>query len=95
MTIFVRTNSGKTINIKCDKKQKAATILEKVERRSSIYLVHQGKVMKEKKTTEENNIRTETTIEMSLRLLGGLEKNELMDTLESEEDREKEVGGNV
>ena len=28
-------------------------------------------------------------IEMSLRLLGGMEKSELMDTLESEEDREK------
>ena len=38
---------------------------------------------------EENNIGTETTIEMSLRLLGGMEKSELMDTLESEEDREK------
>ena len=45
--------------------------------------------MKKKKTTEENNIGTETTIEMSLRLLGGMEKSELMDTLESEEDREK------
>ena len=53
MTIYVRTSSGKTIRIKCDKKQKAATILEKVERRSSIprtYFAHQGKVMKEKKT---------------------------------------------
>ena len=52
------------------------------------YLVHQGKVMNEKKTIEENNIGTETTIVMSLRLLGGTEKSELMDTLESEE-REK------
>ena len=54
-----------------------------------MYFVHQGKVMNEKKTKEENNIGTETTIEMSLRLLGGMEKSELMDTLESEEDREK------
>ena len=45
--------------------------------------------MNEKKTIEGNNIGTETTIEMSLRLLGGMEKSELMDTLESEEDREK------
>ena len=36
--------------------------------------------MNEKKTIEENNIGTETTIEML---------RELMDTLESEEDREK------
>ena len=54
-----------------------------------MYLVHQGKVMNERKTIEENNIGTETTIEMSLRLLGGMEKSELMDTLESEGDREK------
>ena len=45
--------------------------------------------MNEKKTIGENNTGTETTIEMSLRLLGGMEKSELMDTLESEEDREK------
>ena len=56
------------------------------------YLVHQGKVMNEKKTMEENNIGTETTIEMSLRLLGGMEKSELMDKLQSEQDREKKVG---
>ena len=42
-----------------------------------------------KRTVEENNIGTETTIEMSLRLLGGTEKSESMDTLESEEDRDK------
>ena len=53
------------------------------------YLVHHGKVMHEKKTIEENNIGTETTIGMSLRLLGGMEKSELMDTLESEEERKK------
>ena len=41
------------------------------------------------KTIEENNIGTQTTIDMSLRLLGGMEKSELMDTLESEENREK------
>ena len=66
---------------------------EEVERKSSIprgmtYLAHQGEVMKEKKTMEENNVGAENTIEMSLRLLGGIEKGELMDTLESEE-REK------
>ena len=53
------------------------------------YLVHHGKVLNEKGTKEENNIGTETTIDVSLRLLGGMEKSELMDTLESEENREK------
>ena len=45
------------------------------------YLVHQGKVLNDKKTIEENNIGTEATIEMCLRILE--------DTLESEEEREK------
>ena len=33
----------------------------------------------------------EATLEMSLRLLGGLEKSEVMDTLESEEDKTDET----
>ena len=91
MTVYVKTINGKTINIECDKKQKAPTISDEVERRSSIprgmtYLVHHGKMLNEKKTTEENNSGTETTIEISLRLLGGMEQSELTDALESEED---------
>ena len=94
ITNHVRTSSGKTISIKCDKKRKAVSILDEVERRSTIprsitYLVSHGKVLNEKTTIEESNIGTETTIDMSLRLQGGMEKSELMDTLESEEDREK------
>ena len=94
MTVYVKTINGTTISMKCNTKQKAATFLDEVERKSSIPrgmtdLAHQGKVMNEKKTIEENNIGAETTMEMSLRLLGGMEKRELMDTLESEEDREK------
>ena len=45
--------------------------------------------MNEKKTIEENNIGIDTTVVMSLRMLGGMEKNEQMDTQETEEDREK------
>ena len=45
--------------------------------------------MKKKKTVEENNIGTETMIEMSLRLLGGTDKSMSMDTLESQEERDK------
>ena len=36
MTVYVKTINGKTISIKCDKKQKAATISDEVERISSI-----------------------------------------------------------
>ena len=49
----VRTSSGKTISINCDKK-KAMSILDEVERRSAIprsmtYFVHHGKVLNGKK----------------------------------------------
>ena len=59
----------------------AAVISDKVERRSLIprdmfHLAHKGKMLSEKKTMKENNIEAEATIEMSLRLLGGMEVNE-------------------
>ena len=62
--------------------------------RNMTYLVNHGKVLNEKRTTEANNIGTETTIDMSLRLLRGMYMSESMDALESEEDRDKkkEVG---
>ena len=60
-TVYVKTISGKTTSNKCDKKQKAD-------------LVHQRKVLNDKKTIEENNIGAEAAIEMSLRLLGGMKK---------------------
>ena len=88
---FRENEQRKTISIKCAKKQKATSISDEVERRSAIprgmtYLVHHGKVLTEKRKIEENNIGIETTIETSLRLLGGTDKSESMDTLESEED---------
>ena len=91
MTVYVKTISGKTINVKCDKKQRAATMAETVKRRAAIprdmmYLVNQGKVLNEKKTIEENNIGNYITVVMSLRLLGGMEKNEQMNTQETEKD---------
>ena len=38
---------------------------------------------------KDNNIDANETIEMSMRLLGGMEVNEQMDTHETEKDREK------
>ena len=46
-------------------------------------------MLSEKETMKEHNIEAETTIEMSLRLLGGMEMNEQMDIHETEEDLEK------
>ena len=99
ITKKVRMSSGKTISLKRAKKQKATSISDEVERRYAIprgmtYFVHHGKVLNEKRTIEENNIGTETTIEMSLRLLGGTDKSESMDTLESKKkiETKKEVG---
>ena len=42
--------------------------------RSFTYLTYQGKVLNDKKTIEECNIEAETTIAMSLRIFGGMEK---------------------
>ena len=73
---------------------KAAVILEEVERRTAIprdmtRLTHKGKAINGKKSMKDNNIDANETIEMSMRLLGGMEVNEQMDTHETEEDREK------
>ena len=94
MTVYVKMSYGKTISRKYNRNWTAAVILDEVERRSSIprdmtYLVHKGKVMSEKKTIKEHNIEAEATIVMSLKLLGGMEMKEQMDTHETDEEREK------
>ena len=58
--------------------------------RGITYLTHQGKMLNNKKTIEENSIGAETTIEMSLRLLGGTEENDMKDSFKSEEERENQ-----
>ena len=90
----MKTINGKTISARHHKNMTAAVILDEVERRSliprdMIRLVHKGKMISEKKSMKENNIEAKETIEMSLRLLGGMEVNEQMDKHETEEDREK------
>ena len=93
-TVYVKMINGKTISIRHHRNMMAAVLLEEVERRTLIprdmtRLVHKGKMIGEKKSMKENNIEAKATIEMSLRLLGGMEVNEQMDTHETEEDREK------
>ena len=95
MTVYVKVSYGKTISRKYNRNWTAAVIIDEVEIRSSIprdivRLVHEGKMLSEKETMKEHNIEAEATIEMSLRLLGGMEVNEQMDTQETEEDREKQ-----
>ena len=92
-TVYVKMINGKTISIRYHRNMTAAVISDEVERRSfmprdMIRLVHKGELLSEKKTMKENNIEAKATIEMSLRLLGGMEVNEQM-THETEEDREK------
>ena len=50
MTVCVKTIRGKTISVKCDRRQNAKRIMETVERKASIprdqmYSVNQGKVL--------------------------------------------------
>ena len=92
--IYVKTINGKTISTRHHKNMTAAVILEEVERRTlvprnMIRLVHKGKMISGKKSMKENNIEAKETIEMSLRLLGGMEVNEQMDTHETEGEKKK------
>ena len=76
-TVYVKMINGKTISIRHHRKKTAAVILDEVER-DMIRLVHKGKITSKRKQRS-----------MSLRLLGGMELFEQMDTHETEEDREK------
>ena len=81
----MKTINGKTISTRHHRNMTAAVILEEVERRTlvprdMIRLVHKGKMISEKKSMKEDNIEAKETVEMSFRLLGGMEKNEQMDT---------------
>ena len=95
LTVYVKTINKKTISICYYDSMKAAVMLEEVERRTTIprdmtRLTHKGKAINGKKSMKDNNIKANETIEMSMRLLGGMEVNEQMDTHETEEDREKQ-----
>ena len=88
MTVYMRKINGNAISVKCDR-QKAAIILEIVERKTStppgmMYFVNQGKVLNDKRTIEANNTEAGTTIEMPLRKMRGMEREELMATSETE-----------
>ena len=52
--------SGKTISIKCDKNREQIKYQkyrnEDVDPQGTTYLVHQGKVLNDKKTIEENTV---------------------------------------
>ena len=92
MTVYVRTISGKTISIKCDKRQGITRIKDEIERRTKIpkalqHLVNQGTTVSERKTIEGSNIKNETTLEMTLRLQSGMKEDEMMTSAESAEDR--------
>ena len=54
-----------------------------------MYFASQGKVLNDKKTIEENNAETETTIEMSWRIMRRMKEEEPMETSETEEDIKK------
>ena len=94
----MKTINGKTISTKYYRNMTAVVILEEVERRTlvprdMIRLVHKGKMISGKKSMKENNIEAKETIEMSLRLLGGMEVSEQMDTRNGRRQREKKEAG--
>ena len=93
MTVNVKTISGKTISITCDKTHKADTVSEKVEMKTpiprSLTYLDQGKVLNDKKTIEENNIWSRSYDRNVFEIVRRNGTNEMMDSIESEDEREK------
>ena len=72
-TVYVRMKSGKTISIKCDKRQFVTRVKDEIERKTKIpaalqHFSNQGKKLSEKKTIQENNIMNEANLEMTVGL---------------------------
>ena len=93
MTVYVKTIEGKTIRIRCNNRQKAVKIKDKVERRTATpkkhhCLVSQGKAMKDDKTIDDCSIKKGTTIEMTLRLQGGTNDHEMKTSAGTTEERQ-------
>ena len=88
MTVYVRTISGKTISIRCDKRQSITRSRDEIERKTKIpkalqHFSKQGKTPTERKTIQEHNIMNETTLEMTLGLQGGMKEDEMMTSARS------------
>ena len=83
MTVCVKTIEGKTISAICKKKAGNRKIKDEVERMRTIprkhqCLVSQGNAVKDEVKIEDYNMKEGTTIEMTLRLQGGMKNDESM-----------------
>ena len=92
MTVYVRTINGKTMSTKCEKRQSISRIKDEIERKTKIpkalqHLSNQGKILNERKSIQENNIVKETTLEMTLKLQGGMKEDDTMNAAGSIEER--------
>ena len=79
MTVYVRTISGKTISMRCDRRQSITRIKDEIERKTKIpkalqHLSKKAKTLIERKTIQEKTIMKEATLEMTLGLQGGLKE---------------------
>ena len=79
VTVYVRTISGETISTRCNRRQSITRIKDEIERKTKIpealqHLSNQGKILSERKTIQENNMMNKATLEMTLRLQGGMRR---------------------
>ena len=93
----MKTINGKTISTKYYRNMTAAVILQEVERRTlvprdMIRLVHKGKMISGEKSMKENDIEAKETVEMSLRLLGGMDVSEQLNTHTKRKKTERKKG---